>query len=207
MLGGRVTTGSSHRHARRSGVAWRAGRMDERAPVPAPADSYRAVPHRGFAPPPAPPAPPAARFDPLVDPVAITGGCVIGDRIRVPAAWCAMAGCGAAFKDPAALGETDNRARAFAAGWVGDALGRLVCPACQRDRPVPVWWVLSGPGAVRGRRPAGGIARPPYDIPSEPQAPAGISPAPLQGRHQRAQRPRLLSGLVNTRRAAITTGG
>ena len=60
---------------------------------------------------------PAVRFDPLIHPVAITGRCVIGDQIRVPAAWCAVAGCQAAFADPAALGEADNRARAVASGW------------------------------------------------------------------------------------------
>jgi hypothetical protein len=75
--------------------------------------------------------------------VAITGQSVIGDQIRVPIAGCAMAGCEAAFADPAALGEADNRARAVAAGWAKDDLGRLVCPGCQRDRPVPPWWVYS----------------------------------------------------------------
>ena len=104
---------------------------------------------------------PAVRFDPLIDPVAITGHCVLGDQIRVPAAWCAMAGCQAAFADPAALGEADNRARAVAAGWAKDALGRLVCPACQRQRPVPAWWVPARePGTAGGRGPAGGTARP-----------------------------------------------
>src|SRR5262249_57181640 len=68
-----------------------------------------------------------ARRDPLVHPVAITEHCVIGDQIRVPAAWCDMAGCRSRFADPAALGETDNRARALAAGWRRDACGRLVC--------------------------------------------------------------------------------
>jgi hypothetical protein len=55
-------------------------------------------------------ASPPGRFDPLVHPVAITEPCVIGDQIRLPAAWCDMPGCGAAFADLAALGETDNRA-------------------------------------------------------------------------------------------------
>jgi acyl-CoA synthetase (AMP-forming)/AMP-acid ligase II len=43
-----------------------------------------------------------------------------------------MAGCFSRFADPAALGETDNRARALVAGWGEDGLGRLVCPACQQ---------------------------------------------------------------------------
>jgi hypothetical protein len=74
----------------------------------------------------------AAGHDPLADPVAITGRCVIGDQIRVPIAWCDVAGCATWFADPAALGEADNRARAVAAGWHLDAWGRLVCPACSR---------------------------------------------------------------------------
>jgi hypothetical protein len=78
------------------------------------------------------------RFEPLVDPVAITEHCVIGDQIRLPAAWCDMAGCAAAFADPAALGETDNRVRAARAGWARDWLGRQICPACQRrDHQAP----------------------------------------------------------------------
>jgi hypothetical protein len=79
---------------------------------------------------------PAASHDPLVDPVPITGHCVIGDQIRLPAAWCDIAGCVAGFADPAALGEADNRARALAAGWRADALGRFVCPACRQFQAV-----------------------------------------------------------------------
>jgi len=74
----------------------------------------------------------AAGRDPLADPVAITERCVIGDQIRMPAAWCDVGGCAAWFADPVALGEVDNRARAVAAGWRPDAWGRLVCPACGR---------------------------------------------------------------------------
>jgi hypothetical protein len=106
------------RHARRPGAGGWAGRMAGlRSPGP------RA---HGQA------LGPSARRDPLVHPVAITEHCVIGDQIRVPAAWCDMAGCLARFADPAALGETDNRARALAAGWGEDSVGRLVCPACQQ---------------------------------------------------------------------------
>jgi hypothetical protein len=77
-----------------------------------------------------------ASHDPLVDPVPITGHCVIGDQIRMPAAWCDIAGCVARFADPAARGEADNRARALAAGWRADALGRFVCPACRQFQAV-----------------------------------------------------------------------
>ena len=80
----------------------------------------------------------ARRFEPLVQPVAITEHCVIGDQIRLPVAWCDVPGCGAAFADPAALGETDNRARAARAGWARDQFGRLICPACQQgDHQAP----------------------------------------------------------------------
>src|SRR5262249_38525027 len=104
-----------------------------------------------------------ARRDPLVHPVAITEHCVIGDQIRVPAAWCDMAGCRSRFADPAALGETDNRARALAAGWRRDACGRLVCPACQQRhrRPAERGMIVREPEAAGVRPPAGGPGGPP----------------------------------------------
>ena len=34
-----------------------------------------------------------------------------------------------------ATGEADNRARALAAGWREDALGRIACPACLQSSP------------------------------------------------------------------------
>jgi len=123
---------------------------------------------------------PVMGFDPLVHPVAITGQCVIGDQLRVPAVWCAMLRCDAAFADPAALGEADNRARALVAGWAEDALGRMVCPACQFNYPVPVWWVLA-------RQPAAQPMR---------SAPGGRSPAADHDRHHRVQWPRMLSALA-----------
>jgi len=61
-------------------------------------------------------APHQVHFDPLIHPVEITGHCVIGDEIRIPVVWCDVAGCQAAFADPAALGEADNRARAVFVG-------------------------------------------------------------------------------------------
>lgn len=133
---------------------------------------------------------PAVRFDPLIHPVAITGQCVIGDQIRVPAAWCAMTGCEAAFADPAALGEADNRVRAVAAGWAKDALGRLVCPACRRNHPLPpAWWV---PSKVGDQGPPGGTVRPAAGT-NQPVPPAAWGPsAAAHGRPHRAQWPRLL---------------
>lgn len=118
--------------------------------------------------------------DPLVHPVAITEHCFIGDQIRVPAAWCDMAGCGSRFADPAALGEADNRARALAAGWGLDDCGRLVCPACQQRHH-----------RAAERRP----------IAMEPQtagvrSPAGTAPGPPGGARQTMQ-----SLLIGWRRA------
>jgi len=136
------------RHARPPGAAGTAGRMAKpRSPGP-PADR-QALRLRG-------------RRDPLVHPVAITEHCVIGDQIRVPAAWCDMAGCRSRFADPAALGETDNRARALAAGWCQDACGRLVCPPCQeRHRGRAEQEMISrGPAAAGARTPAGAPAGP-----------------------------------------------
>jgi hypothetical protein len=177
-----VTSRSFPRHARRPGVARRAGRRTEPAPLRVPADGDREA------------SQPAVPFDPLIHPVAITGRCVIGDQIRVPAAWCAVAGCQAAFADPAALGEADNRARAVAAGWATDALGRLACPACQRDHPAPAWWVPARePGTAGDHGPAGGTARPAGGTNQSIRPAVWVPPAAAQGRPHRAQWPRLPS--------------
>ena len=173
-----------------------AGRMAEPAPVRVLADSDREA------------SPPEVRFDPLMHPVAITGHCVIGDQIRVPAAWCAVAGCQAVFADPDALGEADNRARAVTAGWTTDALGRLVCPACRRDQPVPAWWVPPRePGIAGDRGPAGGTARPVGGANQSVRPAVWGPPAAARGRHHRAQWPRLLSALVSSRDGWITRTG
>jgi hypothetical protein len=63
----------------------------------------------------------------------ITERAVIGDELRMPIMWCEMGSCISWHSDPAALGEADIRARAIAAGWRVDALGRLVCPRCQQS--------------------------------------------------------------------------
>jgi len=120
-----VRSGRYPRHARRSGVARWAGLVAGFGPTrPRPEPDRQAAQAR--------------RFEPLVHPVAITEHCVIGDQIRLPVTWCDMPGCGAAFADPAALGETDNRTRAARAGWTRDQCGRLICPACrQRDHQAP----------------------------------------------------------------------
>jgi hypothetical protein len=137
--------------------------------------------------------PPRADFDPLVHPVAITEHCVIGDQIRVPAAWCDMAGCGVRFADPAALGEADNRARAAAAGWGEDAFGRLLCPACQqRHHLAPVRVLAREPDAATAHPAAGAATRPPGGV-SQPGRPlAGRPAAAGRGRHRATQWPRLL---------------
>lgn len=145
MRRGQVGAQACPRHARRPGAGGWAGRMASlRSPGP-PADRQ---PPRS-----------SARRDPLVHPVAITEHCVIGDQIRVPAAWCDMAGCLARFADLAALGETDNRARALVAGWGEDSVGRLVCPACQQRHRQPAAREMTGPEPEAA--PAGGPAGPP----------------------------------------------
>ena len=63
----------------------------------------------------------------------ITERAVIGDELRMPIMWCEMGSCISWHSDPAALGEADIRARAIAAGWRVDALGRLACPRCQQS--------------------------------------------------------------------------
>jgi len=108
---------------------------------------------------------PAAGRDPLADPVAITERCVIGDQIRMPAAWSDTPGCTAWFADPAALGEADNRARAVAAGWCPGAWGRLVCPACRQAAGVMRRLRAPGQCADSGCGP-GPTAAPPGSGPS-----------------------------------------
>jgi hypothetical protein len=168
------------RHARRSGAGRWAARIAALGSVTPRSD--RAAP------------PPRASYDPLVHPVAITEHCVIGDQIRVPAAWCDIADCGAGFADPAALGEADNRARAAAAGWGEDACGRLICPAClQRHHVAPVRRVLARePYPATAHVTASAAARPGGGISQSRQSLAGRSPAAGRGRHRETQRPHLL---------------
>ena len=158
----------------------------------------------GLVRPAAEPRPPR-RNDPLAHPVAVTEHCVIGDQIRVPAAWCDMVGCAAMFADPAALGEADNRARALVAGWSTDPVGQLVCPACQqrddvaRPRPVP------GHGADDDRAPAptaptptaAALDRRRGGSESVRLAMTRLRGTVGQGRHRRAQWPHLLSALAS----------
>jgi hypothetical protein len=126
-----------------------------------------------------------ARRDPLVHPVAITEHCVIGDQIRVPAAWCDMTGCRARFAHPAALGEADNRARALAAGWGQDACGRLLCPACQQRLRGPVEREVTAPD------PETAGVRAPADGPAGPQGRVRLSVrALLAGWHRAVTRNR-----------------
>jgi hypothetical protein len=63
----------------------------------------------------------------------VAGRAVIGDELRLPVMWCELGACISRYYDPAALGEADARARAIAAGWRVDALGRLACPRCQQS--------------------------------------------------------------------------
>ena len=179
------------RHARRPGAARWTGPGAEFGPVRQQPGGDRLSPR------------PPVRFDPLIHPVAITGHSVIGNEIRTPVVWCDMTGCGAAFADPAALGEADNRARAVGAGWSMDALGRLVCLTCRERHAAPAWWVLPRhPRAVDDQRvadgsawPAGGLGRP-----ARPAAASQSPSVPGQGRHQRGmQRPRLLAALASGR--------
>jgi len=99
---------------------------------------------------PGAPAAPAAPATPA-GPAAAAARCVIGDELRIPVMWCEMGSCVSWHADPAALGEADTRARAIAAGWRIDALGRLACPQCQQSNPG--FWT-SRPVAVRDRNMA-----------------------------------------------------
>jgi hypothetical protein len=90
------------------------------------------------APLPAPPVPRVSDEDDPRESAAITERAAIGDELRIPIAWCDMDACISHYEHPAALGEADIRARAIAAGWRVDAVGRLACPQCQQS--VPWFW-------------------------------------------------------------------
>jgi hypothetical protein len=139
------------------------------------------------------------RVDPLIDPVAITEHCVIGDQIRLPATWCDMAGCQAVFAAPAALGEGDNLARAVVAGWAQDSVGRVICPACQQRHhqasarlpPQPDPAPAGGHQAAAGARPGSGASQ-------SARPAAGKPPHAGLGRHRReAHWPHLLAALAS----------
>jgi hypothetical protein len=121
---------------------------------------------------------------------------VIGDQLRMPIMWCELGSCTSSHADPAALGESDMRARAIDAGWRIDAFGRLACPRCQRSDPnfrathQPVPWdrytamartarivaERSDPAQPEYSAPPECRVPPAYPVPREYQ-PAGIIPA------------------------------
>jgi hypothetical protein len=99
--------------------------------------------------------------------VQITERAVIGDELRVPIMWCEMGSCISWHSDPAALGEADIRARALAAGWRVDALGRLSCPRCQQSDGR--FWATH-PVRLRARDTVTAAS----PAPSEPEDAAGV---------------------------------
>jgi hypothetical protein len=60
---------------------------------------------------------------------------IIGDGLRIPMLWCEFGQCIRRYAGDAAVGDQDLRARALAAGWRYDALGRLACPTCAQRHP------------------------------------------------------------------------
>jgi hypothetical protein len=154
---------------------------------------------------------PRARRDPLLDPLAITEHCVIGDQIRLPATCCDIPGCGTEFADLAALGETDNRARALAAGWHVDAFDQLLCPACQQRRGVTQPRIPGPEPDIAGSPTPAAVPPSPSDgrSPSAPPRPrdagspqarakvAGLSSAVSLGRHSRAHWLHVLAALAS----------
>jgi hypothetical protein len=77
-----------------------------------------------------PPPPPPTPWRPPAPERPRPQRAVIGDEIRIPILWCEFGQCIEWYAHADALGERDVRARALAAGWRYDALGRLACPAC-----------------------------------------------------------------------------
>ena len=168
-----MTTKTIPRHART--LARQRGAPSPNADkLPSPAVPGTALPQ---------PADGQVRTDPFAGPVAITEWAVLGDAIRRPAVWCEMPGCISWHDHPAALGQADIRARALAAGWCHDAVGRLVCPSCQQRNP-DLW--LTHRLARQHRAPAG---NPRHD-----------------GSHTRAGRPRGVWTAVSARARAFVGG-
>jgi hypothetical protein len=60
---------------------------------------------------------------------------IIGDEFRKPVLWCEFGSCIRRYTSQDALGERDLRARALAAGWCYDGLGRVACPSCAQHDP------------------------------------------------------------------------
>jgi hypothetical protein len=174
------------------------------APVTAPPAPVTAPPVPVTAPPPvaatAPPAPRASDEGGLGDGAAIPERAPIGDELRIPIAWCDMDACISYYEHPAALGEADIRARAIAAGWRVDAVGRLACPGCQQR--VPWFWTTQpvvrwdrGRAVTAAARLAAtvraettGGARGESDPGAIPAAGAPLVPWPTEGRDQEGSR-------------------
>lgn len=177
------------RHARPLAVERWTSRIAERGPA--------RPPSAASGPPTATEA--ARRGDPLLDPLAVTEHCVIGDQIRLPAARCDIVGCGAEFADLAALGEAHNRARALAAGWAADECGRLVCPACQAHHGV-TQPRITGPEPDTGGGPAPAAVPPGPSGEESPAAGGNIAGPPgtvIPGRHRRARWLHMLAALAS----------
>jgi len=180
------------------------------APVPpAPAMPLAAPPRSApsaappqSAPVPAPPAPRASDEGDRRDGTAIPERAPIGDELRIPIAWCDMDACISYYEHPAALGEADIRARAIAAGWRVDAVGRLACPECQQR--VPWFWTTqpvvrwdrgravtaAARLAAAVRAEATGSAGGEADPDAIPAVEPPLAPWPAEGRYQEGSRGR-----------------
>ena len=126
-----------------TGIAGATGGVDVTGGVNVAGGNASAISPAQYAPPmpsvtPAPPAAPppsrpaAVKPAPAVESTPV--GALIGDELRTPMVWCELdpGHCVSWHADRAALGVADVRARAIAAGWRIDALGRLTCPQCQQ---------------------------------------------------------------------------
>jgi hypothetical protein len=110
----------------------------------------------------------------LTGPVVASERAVIGDELRQPALWCDFSPCLARFTDPAALGDGDLRARAYAAGWRNDALGRLACPDSQQHDPS--FWATRQVRVWTPATIAAHVPGPPRVAELGPTGPAGADP-------------------------------
>lgn len=105
-------------------------------------------------------------------PAGAGGHAVIGDELRIPAVWCDFGACIDRYSHPDALGLADVRARAVAAGWRQDALGRFACPRCVQGNAA---FRATMPLAPSQSEPSDELAPSPEELAPLPEEPLAVS--------------------------------
>ncbi len=142
---------------------------------------------------------PEARAGAEVDARAgVAARTVIDDQLQMPITSCQIGSHISWHADMAALGEAGTRARAIAADWRIDPVGRLACPRCQQTDPA------TGPPARSRYRTATWPSPGPPGWPGGPAAVPSAAPRPEAAVTPAARPPRLPArrsqyGIASTR--------